>query len=206
MTFLDFQRTFADVPIISLMSIKMHFPNFDSNTLTRWQKKGYIEKLRNGYYHLTNQKITGNADLFFIANKIYQPSYISLHSALNWYGLIPEGVFEITSISTRKTKTFQTPQGTFSYKSIRKNIFFGFQLEETNNHWYKIANPTKAILDLLYLYPHLDSEEDFYELRLNKQITTGKIKWDLVEIYLNYFNSKALTKRMRTFKKYLDQC
>lgn len=206
MTFLEFQKTFSDTPVIPLTSIKMHFPNFDSNALTRWQKKGYLEKFRNEYYHLTDHKITGNADLFFIANKIYHPSYISLYSALNWYGFIPEGVFEITSISTRKTKTFQTPQAVFSYKSIRKNLFFGYQLEKINNYWYKIANPTKAILDFLYLYSSFNSADDFHELRINSYLMKQKMEWDLAEVYLRYFNSKALTKRVSILKKYLDGC
>lgn len=65
------------------------------NALTRWQKKGYLKKIRSGFYRLTNRPIKGEADLFFIANRIYTPSYISLQPALRWYNFIPEGVFTI---------------------------------------------------------------------------------------------------------------
>lgn len=203
MTFVEFQNTFAFLPVISIVEIEKHFPGFDPNALTRWQKKGYVEKLRNGFYRLTQFPISGEADLYFIANRIYPPSYVSLHSALRWYDFIPEGVFTITSISTKKTQIFKTPEGVFSYKNIRKNLFFGYHLERVGRYRFKIACPEKTLLDLLYLSPHLKSEDDFFELRLNTVEMMEKINWKAFNHYLSLFRSKALNKRVSILKKYL---
>ena len=147
MTFLEFQTTFKDLPVISAIEIEKVFPGFDRNALTRWQKKGYLQKIRRGYYRLTGQPISGDADLFFIANRIYSPSYVSLESAWRWYDFIPEGVFTITSVSTLKTAAFATPLGHFSYRRLKPDLFWGYRLEEYGSFRFKIADPAKAILD-----------------------------------------------------------
>ena len=204
MTFLEFQNAFATLPVIPVIEIEKLFPGFDPNALTRWQRKGYLEKIRNGFYRLTNQVITGDADLFFIANRIYQPSYISLQSALRWYDFIPEGVFTITSVSTRKTQVFQTPAGTFSYKKLRKELFFGYHLANVGQYRFKIAEPAKALLDLLYLHPHLKTEDDLLELRLNMSEINAQLKEENLDRYLSLFSSKALEKRTLILKNILQ--
>lgn len=203
MNYIEFQNTFKFLPVIPTIEIEKLFPGFDPNALTRWQKKGYIEKIRNGYYRLTSRPVLGDADLFFIANRIYQPSYVSLESALRWYDFIPEGVFTVTSISTRKTQTFKTPEGVFSYKSIRSDLFFGYRLEELNDFRFKMADPAKALLDFLYLHPHLETEDDFYELRLNTLEIKDRLNWKLVDGYLRLFASHALEERINRLKNFL---
>ncbi len=64
--------------------------------------------------------------LFLIANKLYAPSYVSFEMALSYYGLIPEGVYAITSATSKKTATFQTPIGKFSYRTLKPQLFFGY--------------------------------------------------------------------------------
>lgn len=205
MTFFEFQNAFLNFPVIPLIEIEKLFPGFDRNALTRWQKKGYLEKVRNGFYRLTSAKIIGDANLFYIANRIYSPSYVSLQSALRWYDFIPEGVFTITSVTTKKTKSFETPEGNFSFKSLRKELFFGYQLEKVGNHYFKIASPEKAILDYLYLNSHLSSFDDLYELRLNVWELKKKLKMKELENFLLYFSSKALNDRTTLFKTYIAQ-
>ena len=203
MTFREFQEAFTKFPVIPTFEIEKVFPGFDRNALTRWQKKGYLEKIRQGYYRITASPINGDGDLFFIANRIYHPSYISLQSALRWYDFIPEGVFMITSITTKKTNIFQTPVGAFQYSNIKKGLFFGYRLEKVGDYYFKIAEPEKAILDLLYLKPHLSSEDDLFELRLNLFEVGERLDFNKMENYLSLFSSKALEKRATIFKKFL---
>ena len=55
-----------------------------------------------------------NEETFFlIANKIYNPSYVSFEMALSYYRLIPEGVYSITSATAKKTIKFKTTVGDF---------------------------------------------------------------------------------------------
>lgn len=107
--------------------------------------------------------------IWYVANQIYRPSYISLHTALSFYGLIPESVVQITSVTSLKTATFTNSMGEYSYKSMKEGLMFGYQLKPiTDNLTIRFATPEKAILDLLYLYPFYNSVQELEELRLDE--------------------------------------
>lgn len=205
MNFLEFQNTFSRLPVISIREIEMAFPGFDRNALARWQRKGYLQKIRNGFYRLASRPIEGERGLFFIANRIYAPSYISLQSAMRWYDFIPEGVFTITSVSTRKTEAFVTPAGNFSFKSVKPSLFFGYRLEQFQEFRVKIADPEKAFLDLLYLNPHFDSFDHFFELRLNFREIREKLDLRKMEAYLRLYSSQMLESRARKFIQFIKE-
>ena len=144
MNYRIFQKAFEAMPVISIKEIEKKFPDFDGNALTRWQKAGYIERLRNGYYRFGEKGIEGNNELFFIANQIYSPSYISLQSAMSWYGFIPEGVFTTTSVSTLKTQFIECPVGHFSYQHIKPNLFLGINLKHLAKFALKLRTQLSA--------------------------------------------------------------
>lgn len=204
MKFLYFQQTFAQLPVISVNEMEKAFPDFDRNALTRWQKKGYLQKIRRGFYRLTNQAVKGESDLFFIANRIYSPSYVSLQSALRWYNFIPEGVFMVTSVSTLKTIQFATPVGSFSYRSLKPGLFWGYRLEQYGNFRVKMADPAKALLDFLYLHPQLDSPDHFHELRLNSLELQEKLNLHDFARYLEHFASPSLNARADSFIQFIE--
>src|SRR3989338_11387046 len=77
-------------------------PKTGSVFLSRNLKSGLFVKLRNNYYMLKDSHLP----LYAIANKLYQPSYISLESALSHYGVIPEAVYTITYVTTKPTREF----------------------------------------------------------------------------------------------------
>lgn len=88
-----------------------------------------------------------------LANLIYGPSAISLEYALSFYGFIPERVEELTSITIRRNKNFDTPLGRFSYQHMpvaRYSIGIT-RLEFPNNHFVLFATPAKALCDYLVL-------------------------------------------------------
>ncbi|MEL6720352.1 MAG: hypothetical protein AAFP82_16715, partial [Bacteroidota bacterium] len=143
--------------------------------------------------------------LYYVANRIYFPSYISLHTALNWYGFIPEGVFSITSVSTKKTNEFRTPLGNFVYKKVKPSIYFGYSLQTIQNRVFKIATPAKAILDILYLYPEYNTKDDFFELRFNIEEIQTKVNWQEWENYLALFDQKQLNKRAQLLRKFIAE-
>lgn len=204
LNFLSFQKSFSHLPVIPVTEIEKAFPGFDRNALTRWQRAGYLEKIRNGFYHFVGKPLAGTADMFFIANRIYNPSYVSLQSALSWYGFIPEGVFTITSVSTLKTQVMQTPLGHFTYQSIKPELFFGYRLETFGDFRFKIADPAKTLLDLLYFYPTLTNAGHFYELRFNFFEMKEKFSINDFEKYLTVINSKSLNKRAASLLKFLS--
>jgi len=204
LNFLTFQKAFGHLPVIPVLEIEKSFPGFDRNALTRWQQAGHLLKIRNGFYRLAGCPAHGDEEVFFIANKLYSPSYISLQSALSWHGLIPEGVFTTTSVSTKKTQSFQTPLGHFTWKRIKPALFFGYRLETFGDYQFKIADPAKTLLDLLYLSPNISNEAHFAELRLNFIELREKLSVADYERYLSVFNSKSMNNRANSLLKYLS--
>jgi predicted transcriptional regulator of viral defense system len=187
--------------IFSIHEIEKSFPNFDKKNLVRWQKNGYITKIRNGFYYFTDTELNENF-LYLVANEIYSPSYISFESALSYYNIIPEGVFSVISATTLKTNSFSTQLCEFSYMSIKPTLFFGYKLIEYQGHRYKIASLEKTILDYVYIKNNLKSVQDFEGLRWNKEVLK-QINVELFNEYLAHFNSKALSSRVHLLNQYI---
>ena len=138
-----------------------------------------------------------------IANRIYSPSYISLELALNHYGIIPEAVLQFTSVTTQKTKEFETEFGQFTYKSLKEDLFWGYQIIENGEIGVQIAHLEKAILDTLYLNPQISSTEDFDGLRYNKQQLRENLDDDKLQRYLTIFNNTRLKKSINTLLDFI---
>ncbi len=176
------------------------YPDFDRNNFVRWVKKGLLLRLRKGYYTFPEYKSKPDFTLFF-ANRIYRPSYISLHTALAFYGIIPEAVVQITSVTSLKTANFNNELGEYEYKSIREELMFGYDIKPiANEKTLQLALPEKALLDLLYLYPFYNSEQDMEDLRLDEDFLLDEIDLERLEDYLSRFKSKALQKRVRLLR------
>lgn len=198
MQFIDFQNQLSAYSIFSLMDILKIIPGFNRIQLDRWEKKRYLRKVKRGFYCFSSEEI--NRDfLFYTANKIYSPSYVSLEMALKYYGLIPEEIFQITSVSTKKTADFQTSAGNFSYRHIRPSLYFGYRLVEFGRQKLLIAEPEKAVLDYLYLHPNLKTASDFEEIRINVDEFESRINSKKFQVYLEAFCNKRLSKRVKIF-------
>jgi predicted transcriptional regulator of viral defense system len=203
MNYQQFHDEMNAFPVFSIREIEKHFPDFDSRRLVEWQEKGYIQKLRNRFYYFAGNTVNERY-LFFAANELYSPSYISLESALSWYGFIPEGVFQVTSCSSRKTQSFGTPLGSFSYRHIKPALFFGYRLEEWNNHHFAIAEPEKTVIDYLYLHHEIRDLVDFESLRWNSTEMNNSLLMEKIDTYASHIGSKALLKRLFILKEFLD--
>ena len=172
-------------------------PGFDRNNFVRWIRKGYIIRLRQGYYSFPEYKGKPDFAMYF-ANRIYRPSYVSLHTALSFYGIIPESVVQITSVTTLKTASFTNEFGEYSYKSIRENLMFGYNLKPlADGQTLQLAQPEKALLDLLYIYPFYNTEKDFEELRLDEDFLQNELDYNLLNEYALKFENMALESRIK---------
>lgn len=195
MSFQEFRQEFYHQIYFTTNQVFAWRQNFDKNNLVRWTEKNYLIKLRNGYYVFREYRNTQNINLF-IANRIYKPSYISLHTALAFYGLIPEAVTQTIGVSTLKTNTFSNQLGNFSYKTVKPEFFFGYQqLAYLENRSILMATPEKALLDLLYLYPFYNTIEEIQALRLDEDVLDESINPERYWGYVNLSNNKALKKR-----------
>ena len=201
MNYLEFKNRMFDLACFNTHQVYTWNPDFDRNNFVRWVKKGLLVRLRQGYYTFPEYKNKPDFTLFF-ANRIYRPSYISLHTALAFYGIIPEAVVQITSVTSLKTASFQNEFGEYEYKSIREELMFGYDFKTiANGQSIKLSRPEKALLDLLYLYPFYNSEKEVEELRLDENFLQDEFDLQRLEDYQSEFKSKALQKRVRLLKR-----
>jgi predicted transcriptional regulator of viral defense system len=155
-----------------------------------------LVKLRQGYYAFAEYLSKRDFSLY-VSNRIYRPSYVSLHTALAFYGVIPEAVVRITAVSSLKTAEFENEFGTYTYKKIREDLFFGYELMPMGDRAIQFATPEKALLDLLYLYPFYDTPEEMEELRLDEDYMQNELDKERLVEYAGMFGSKALDKRLK---------
>jgi predicted transcriptional regulator of viral defense system len=135
--------------------------------LSRWGKAGKVYQLRRGLYSLAPpyQKVILHP--FLLANRLMPGSYISLQSALAFYGLIPEGVPVTTSVTTGRPTMLSNPIGQFDFRHIQPNWLRAYrQIDLGNGQKAFVATPEKALLDLAYLVPGGDTPEFLNGLRL----------------------------------------
>ncbi len=123
-------------------------PNDKIHELVR---EGTLESIRKGLYVAGAGLGTGRPEPFLFANHIAGPSYVSADSALSYYGLIPERVYEISSMTTKTTRKFTTPMGVFSYTHLPLPYYsYGIRsisLSESKDQFAIIAAPEKALFD-----------------------------------------------------------
>ena len=197
MNYWEFNNSFFDKVCINIHQINSKFPGMDKNNLSRWVKQGKLIKLRNGFYSFP-EYMNENGSQMYIANRIYKPSYASLHTALSFYGIIPEGIINVTSITTLKTAEFENGFGIFSYKTIQPKLFFGYQQKPyLRNMTFLLAEPEKAILDLLYIYPFYNSHKEIEELRFDNDVINEVVSPVKLIEYAEMFDNNALTSRVR---------
>jgi len=135
--------------------------------LSRWKKSGNLYQLRRGLYALAPpfQKVKPHP--FLVANRMVRGSYVSLQSALAYYGLIPEAAPVTTSVTTARPGHWNTPLGVYQFRHIREGLLYGYRWTDLGSEQRAfVAEPEKALLDLVYLQPAGDSPEYLQELRL----------------------------------------
>lgn len=182
MTYSELLSTIS-LPYFTINQIFKIFINENKVTLgkqlSRLTISGKILRIKRGLYIFPDRDI----DDLELAHLVYQPSYVSLETALNIYGIIPDIPAQITSITTITPNTYHTSRGSFSYSSIKKDLYFGFNTIEnhTNHCVYQLAEPEKAVLDWIYIR------------RIN---SLDELRWDLhtldhkkIGAYIQYYPS-----------------
>ncbi len=134
--------------------------------LFRWVKSGRINQLRRGLYALAPPYQKTRPHPFLVANRLQRASYVSLQSALAFYGLIPEMVNITVSVTTGRPERLVTPLGIFEFRHIKLDLLFGYQMTNFGGQNALVASPEKALLELVYLQPGGASPVYLRELRL----------------------------------------
>lgn len=203
MTILSLKSLLKDYPVFSVNDIIKIEPDFHRQRLVEWQKKGYLKKIVDKYYIFSDTELNEEI-LYLISNRIYQPSYISLESALRYYNLIPENVYTITAVSSKRTYLFNSGISNFQYRKIKSELFFGYKASKYKDYTYKIADIEKTLLDYFYLNPHIKTKADFKELRFNSSEFFENYSNEKFMRYLEMFSNKSLSKRIKNFIDYIS--
>ena len=168
-------------------------------------KNGDLIKIKSGFY-LSNEYLKAEEDnekyLEYIGCVLKEPSYVSLRYALAKYNLIPESIFDITYVTTKKTDRFNTPLRSFSYNNITEKLYFGYKTVNYKNKMINIAYPYKAIFDLFY-YSKLSSIEEVKDYVKNSRINWGNLdKANKIQLKKILFESnlKKMTQLLEVLK------
>jgi len=173
-------QAFASQPYFDYPAVRLHFQSESDHTsrtaLSRFAKRGILRELKRGIYAFSEPYRSQPLNPLQIAQVLYSPSYVSELWALSWYGVIPEKVTLITSVTTRATRIFKNALGEYRYRTIDGRFFHSWQTEEILSAEVRIATPEKALLDLWYLekgeWTAARMESMRFETRI---IDTGKL-------------------------------
>ena len=177
------------------------------NQLERWRKTGRVIRLKKGIFILADDDRKAEPSRAYIANQLYSPSYVSLEYALNYYGLIPERVIDITSVTSRKTMKLDNKIGTFVYQHVKPCAYRGFEMVKGENGLsFFIAEPEKAVVDFFYLGLRgvtVDSP-DIFEGSYRFQNTKGLDPVKILRM-AKFFKNKKLIKVASLFCEFLKK-
>lgn len=152
-------RTFGGVPLThgTLLSILDEYRS-PNDKIVRMIDDGMLLPIKKGLYAVSPE-ITGiPLSLPLVANLLYGPSYVSMDYALHHYGIIPEWVVEITSMTTRRGKTYDLTVGRFSYTHSQPEFYsIGIdRVENPDQTGFLMASPEKALCDKLVFTRNLN--------------------------------------------------
>lgn len=128
--------------------------------ISRLVKKGELIRLKKGFFVIADKIKETPPPYEQMANLLYGPSYVSLEWALSFYGMIPEGVYAVTSVTTVRSKIFKTPLATFDYTYLNPSRYAaGIEEKKNGAGNFLMATPEKALADLVH----------FKSVKLNKR-------------------------------------
>lgn len=192
----DVFRASVALPYFTTSLLRQRFPDIGEGylalQLTRWCQVGKLAKIRKGLYAFG--KI--GAGLPGLANEIVAPSYLSGLWALGHYGMIPEAVWEYTSVCrvSPRRKVWQTPFGRFSYRQAK--FFSGYERVEWDGLPVLLAVPEKALCDEWYLAGGEWTVERHRQMRYQQ---IGGLNEDRLGEFAAGFRSLRMDRVLKTF-------
>jgi len=191
--------------------------------ISELERKGLIIRVKRDLYVVSPKVHNQEISRELVANHLYGPSYISLESALSYYGLIPERVYSVRSVCTRLYKKYDTPLGYFEYIKMPERYFpIGIRQEIIENQYaFLIATPTKALCDMIVATPNLrlqsvkamqayleeDLRIDFDALQnvdteiIKRCIETGRKKGELTMLLRLFETNETLSQKVSFVSK-----
>lgn len=176
--------------------------------ITRLLAGGAIVRVKKGLYCFGEAFRKEPLSREHLANLIYGPSYISLEYALSHHGLIPERVETVTSVTTRRSRDFDTPFGTFSYRMLKGSRYaVGAILETVGKTSFLVASPEKALTDKVWTDKRFSglrvSDHDAYlfdDLRIDRD-ALRRFDHSRLQVIAKAYNSAKINILVRYLKR-----
>ena len=181
------------LPVFTAADIRVLFglsSGATAKALHRYTNRKFIVRIKRGLYALSD----GVPPELFIAGKLYEPSYVSREFALSYHRVIPETVYEITSVTPKATRRFEKLGKIYSYRKVKKFAFVGYEIAKQNGISFRIADPEKAFVDANY-FRLRDGLKPLS--RYNKE----KINIAKAVRYASLFNNRKFTSIIKTTLK-----
>lgn len=155
---MDNLAVFGNTPIeyATLVALLSHYKS-PKDKISALEKQRKLIRIKKGLFVAVPKDGTDSICRELIANHLYGPSYISLESALSYHKLIPERVYNVLSVTTKRSKKYNTPFGIFDYRTVLPSYFsIGIQLQTSDNKTaFLMASPEKALCDMILLSSRL---------------------------------------------------
>ena len=201
-------QAFANRPFFETADLLTLFGESEQQVLpclSRWVRQEKLVQLRRSKYMLPEPYQKRAPHPFYISNYLYSPSYISLFTALEYYKLIPEHTPLIQAVSTRDTRLWETPYGSYQYHSLKTDRFSGYVILQFGDHPQQsalIASPEKALIDICLLYPGDWDEKRWAGLRLQN---VEAVDPDVLIEEASKIHSQKLARGVTAFIKHLSE-
>ncbi|MBD3320446.1 MAG: hypothetical protein GF350_05045 [Chitinivibrionales bacterium] len=170
--------------------------------LSRWENAGILLKLKRGMYVLADAYRKTEPYMPYVAAQLHKPSYISLEKALEYHGLVPEAILVWTSVTTKRPALYDTPIGRFSYRHVKKELFWGYQSVSGNGWRGFMALPEKALLDYFYFFNGEVTAEFIDEMRFQNLDTVDRAR---MHAFASRFNKPKLIRAAEMFEAHAQE-
>lgn len=211
MKFRDAIENFAEQPFtkqILIEVLKEYKRPYDK--IAELVKQGMLILVKRGIYVPGANLKIAEPELFLLANHLLGPSYVSLESALAYWGVIPEKVYEISSVSTQNSKIYNTSIGRFSYTHLPLPYYaFGIQqVVLTSKQVVLMATPEKALCDKIICTAGIQLRsirqvKEFLidDLRIDKDVLRNMKFQEIEEWIIDAPKNASLTMLVKTIKE-----
>ena len=142
--------------------------------------------------------------MFSISNQLYEPSYISLQSALRFYNFIPETVYGIAAVTIRESIDFKYTGTLFRYKQLIRELMFGYTVVESRGTSFNMAKPEKVFLDLAYFDPDFGEPDWLEGMRFDRDEVKDRMNWNDLLYYGVKIGSQEVGMRVAKLLNYYD--
>lgn len=202
--------TLGNIPVTSSVIASL-YPDVKTKfaKVAQLERAGEIIRLRRNLFVVNPEETGLPLSSGLIANHLLAPSYVSMQTALRYYGLIPEAVYTIQSMTFKAAKEFNTPVGNYCYYHISRETYpIGITQIKEGNSVYIMATPEKALCDLIANQPGINlryKKEALEFLEENLRFDMDKFCQFNPEIFLAYAKNGKKSTSILTILKLLQQ-